>query len=258
MNATLPTRRRPTDAIREAQRLSRSIADALGKAVRTGRRRLRLSQAELAARIGVHQSWISRIELGRGRGVPLEIWIAIGVALGQPFAAAFSRPLGETREPSDAGHLAMQERLLMLARETGRTAFFELPTRPTEPSRSIDVCVRDARNRVLIIEEAWNTFGDLGAAARSTARKRAEAADLAATTDNGPPYRVASVWVVRPSASNRNLLARFPGIFGVACPGPSRGWTRALTSTDAPPEEPGLVWLDPLNGRVSEWRRRST
>jgi transcriptional regulator with XRE-family HTH domain len=256
MNTALSTRRRPTDTVREAQRLSQSILDALGKAVRSGRVRLRLTQAELAARIGVHQSWISRIELGRGHSVPLETWIVLGVALGRPLAVAFSRPLGEMREPIDAGHLAMQERLLTLARETGRTATFELPTRPSDPSRSIDVCVRDARHRVLIIAEAWNTFGDVGAAARSTARKSAEAADLAATIDGGPPYRVASVWVVRPTSSNRALLARFPSIFGAAGPGPSRAWMHALTTAAPAPQAAGLVWLDPLTGRITEWRRR--
>jgi transcriptional regulator with XRE-family HTH domain len=258
MNAASSTRRRPTDTIREAQRLSQSIADALGKAVRIGRIRLHLTQSELAARVGVQQSWISRIELGRGQGAPLETWIALGVALGRPLAVSFSRPLGEMREPADAGHLAMQERLLTLAKQTGRSATFELRTRPSDPSRSIDVCVRDARHRVLIIEEAWNTFGDIGAATRSTTRKRAEAADLAATVDDGAPYRVASVWVVRRSATNRALLARFPGIFSSACPGSSRGWTLALTSADSPPEEPGLVWLDPSSGRVTEWRRRAS
>lgn len=182
MRTTISSRRRPTDTVREADRLCRSIAGALGPTVRSGRRRLQLTQAQLAERTGVHQSWISRIEIGRGQGAALETWIAIGVALGQPLAVAFSRPLGETREPRDAGHLAMQERLLTLAHATGRTATFELPTRPADPSRSIDVCVRDARHRVLIIEEAWNTFADIGAATRSTARKRAEAADLAATT----------------------------------------------------------------------------
>ena len=230
MNATISSRRRPTDTVREADRLCRSIAGALGPMVRTGRIRLRLTQAQLAERTGVHQSWISRIELGRGQGAALETWIAIGVALGQPLAVSFSRPLDELRGPTDvrpsrdAGTPA--DRLPV---RTGRTATFELPTRPADPSRSIDVCVRDARHRVLIIEEAWNTFGDVGAAARSTARKRAEAADLAATIDNGAPYRVASVWVVRPSATNRSLLARFPGIFSAACPGSSRGWMQALT-----------------------------
>jgi transcriptional regulator with XRE-family HTH domain len=237
--------------------LTQAMADALGRAVKQGRTRVGLTQAQLAARVGVQQSSISRIELGHGRVVPLELWIALGVALGRPLAVTFSRPLGETREPNDAGHLAMQERLLALARTTGRTATFELPTRPSDPSRSIDVCVRDARHRTLIIEEAWNTFGDVGAAARSTTRKAAEAADLAAMIDEGPPYRVASVWVVRPSSANRALLARYPGIFAAACPGPSRGWAEALTGNGAPPADRGLVWLDPASGRMSEWRRRS-
>ncbi|MEO8437023.1 MAG: helix-turn-helix transcriptional regulator [Chloroflexota bacterium] len=233
------------------------MADALGTAVKQDRIRLRLSQAELADRVGVHQSWISQIELGRGQGVPLELWVALGIAHGRPLAMTFTRPLGESREPSDAGHLAMQERLLALARATGRTATFELPTRPADPSRSIDVCVRDARHRVLVIEEAWNTFGDVGAAARSTNRKAAEAADLAATIDDGPPYRVATVWVVRPSSTNRALLARFPGIFGATCPGSSRAWATTLATSDAPPNDRGLVWLDPSSGRISEWRRRA-
>jgi transcriptional regulator with XRE-family HTH domain len=218
---------------------------------------MRITERELSDRVGVDQTRVSQIELGKGEGAPLSLWVAIGVALDQPLAIAFSRPLGEPREPTDVGHLAMQERLLMLARATGRTAAFELPTRPADPSRSIDVCVRDARHRVLIIEEAWNSFGDVGAAARSTACKRAEAADLAATIDGGPPYRVASVWVVRPSVSNRRLLARYPSIFGATCPGSSRGWARALTSEAEPPTEPGLVWLEPLSGRITEWRHRA-
>jgi hypothetical protein len=109
----------------------------------------------------------------------------------------------------------------------------------------------------LIIEEAWNTFADVGAAARGTSRKRAEAADLAATIDDGAPYRVASVWVVRPSATNRALLARFPGIFSSACPGSSREWVQTLTIGGAPPTAAGLVWLDPRSGRITEWRRRA-
>jgi hypothetical protein len=112
-----------------------------------------------------------------------------------PLAASFSRPIGALGEPADAGHLARQESLLTLARATGRTATFELPTRPADPRQSIDVCALDARHRVLIIQEAWNTFGDIGAAVRSTNRKTVQAADLAATIDDGAPYRVATVWV---------------------------------------------------------------
>jgi hypothetical protein len=253
-------RRRPTETIRQAARLGESVAIALGQVVRAGRKRLRLTQTELADRVGVQQSWICRIELGHGRGVPLALWIRIGIALGQPLAVSFTRPLGEARQPVDAGHLEMQEHLLSLARATGRTATFELPTRPSDPSRSIDVCVRDAGARVLILEEAWNTFGDVGAAIRSTHRKEAEAADLAATIDDGPPYRVATVWVVRESAGNRPIIDRYPEIVRSAFPGSSRGWVRALTSGAAPPTASGMVWFDPATRRIHEWRtpRRST
>jgi hypothetical protein len=149
----------------------------------------------------------------------------------------------------------MQERLLALARATGRTASLELPTRPADPRHSIDVCVRDSRNRLLVVQEAWNTFGDIGAAIRSTNRKVAEAQDLAATIDDGPPFRVASVWVVRSNATNRALVARYPEMFRSAFPGSSRRWAAALRTGSAPPNAPGLVWLDPAIGRITEWRR---
>ncbi len=255
MTPVTRTRHRPTQTNREAARLSMAVAESLGRAVRAGRVRLHISQAQLAVRVGVHQSRISRIELGHGGPVPLALWVALGVALGRPLAISFTRPLGEAREPADAGHLAMQERLLELARTTGRSGTFELPTRPADPRRSIDVCVRDRRYRVLLVQEAWNTFGDLGAAIRSTNRKVAEAAVLAATIDDGPPFRVATIWIVRPSAANRMLVGRYPQIFGAAFPGPSRAWASALTTGTAPPREPGLVWLDPASGRISEWRR---
>jgi hypothetical protein len=126
-----------------------------------------------------------------------------------------------------------------------------------DPSRSIDVCVRDARHRVLIVEEAWNSFGDVGAAVRATHRKAAEAVDLAPTIDDGPPYRVATVWVVRASASNRALVGRYPSVLANAFPGSSRTWVKALTSDFAPPAEPGLVWFEPASRRVHDWRRQT-
>lgn len=255
MNGGASTRRRPTDVVRQANRMTEVIAIHLGQEVRRGRGQLRLTQKALATRVGVRQAWISRIELGHGRGAALELWVALGVALGRPLAISLSRRMGELREPIDAGHLAMQERLLELANATGRTATFELPTRPSNPRHSIDVCIKDRRNRVLIVEEAWNTFADLGAATRSTARKAVEAADLASTIDDGAPFRVASVWVVRPSATNRMLVARYPQVFQSAFPGSSRLWVTSLATGSTPPSEPGLVWLDPGTARLTEWRQ---
>jgi hypothetical protein len=181
---------------------------------------------------------MSEIERGLGARAPLETWIALGVALDRPLAVAFSRPLGAAvHGPADRGHLEIQEYLLRLARETGRPGSFEVPTRPADPSRSTDVGIRDPRHRVRILAECWNTFGDLGAATRSTNRKVAEAAAT------WPDDRIASVWIARDSAANRALLARYVHFVDAAFPGSSRRWVRALTDPDVPPPTaPGIVW----------------
>src|SRR3954453_20123015 len=140
MDRSTTPRHRGPETRREAARLSDAIASVLGVGVRAGRKRLRLTQSELADRVGVHQTWISRLELGHGEAVPISLWIMIGLVLGQPLAVSFSRVLGDTRLPADAGHLQIQESLLRLARATGRTATFELPTKPMDPAHSIDVC----------------------------------------------------------------------------------------------------------------------
>ena len=215
-----------------------------------------MTQADLGARVGIHQTWVSDIELGRGAGVPLHLWVALGIAVDRPLAMSFSKPLTQARV-ADAGHLEMQEALLDLAAATGRRAVAELPTRPLDPTHSIDVAVWDGPQRTLIIQEAWNTFGDIGAAIRSTHRKQAEAADLAVVlARDGGPTRVAVVWVVRASAANRALLARYPRLFSAAFDGSSRAWARALASGAVPPERPGLVWFDPATRRIVPRRLR--
>ena len=150
-----------------------------------------------------------------------------------------------------AGHLEIQEHLLKLARATGRRGTFELPTRPSDPVRSTDVGIHDPTTRTRILAECWNTFGDLGAATRATNRKRHEAAAT------WPDDRIATVWVVRATATNRALLARYPPIVDAAFPGSSRDRVRALTLGEPSPMEPGLVWYDPGTGRLTE-RRRAT
>ena len=247
----MPSRRRTrsTELERETARRTATISSALGREVRSGRRTRHLTQASLGVRIDRCQSEVSEIERGQGERIPLETWMAIGAALDRPLAVAFSRPLHEPRTPADAGHLQIQEHLLRLARATGRPGTFELPTRPTDPLRSTDVGIRDPGRRVRILAECWNTFGDIGAATRATHRKHAEAAAT------WPEDRIATVWVVRTSAANRSLLARYPHIIDAAFQGSSRRWIRALIGGDEPPMEPGLVWFDPATDRLTEWRR---
>ncbi|HET7704192.1 MAG TPA: hypothetical protein VFK35_12400, partial [Candidatus Limnocylindrales bacterium] len=125
-------------------------------------------------------------------------------------------------------------------------------TRPLDPSRSIDVCLIERRHRVMIVVEIWNRLDDLGSAARATSRKVAEAADLAAGPLGGGT--VASRWLLVDTAANRALVRRLPAVLRSRCPGSSLGWVRALADGATPPREPGIAWIDPRAGRISELR----
>lgn len=253
----MATRQRSTELEREIARRSTAICLSLGRDVRDGRIRLSMTQRVAADKVGISQTAWSRIERGLGGQVPLRTWVAMGIALDRPLAVSFSRALDAPRGLADAGHLEIQEHVLGLARATGRRGTFELPTRPADPSRSTDVGIRDDRHRVLIQTECWNTFGDLGAAVRATNRKAVEAAAhaIATTAGDTEPYRVATVWVVRASAGNRALMARYPHIIDAAFPGSSRRWVATLTQGAPPPTDPGLIWYDPGPRRLTEHRR---
>ena len=250
--------RTPTSRVRrsaselDAERRTNAIADNLGREVRPARRRLRLSQAELGRRVGVHQTTISRIEAGRGAAVPLALWVALGVALERPYAVSFSKPLDPGANLADAGHLEIQEALVATAVATGRTASVERPSRADAPSHSTDVAIHDEAHRVRILAEAWNTFGDLGAAIRSTTRKLAEVV----AAEGGTGCRVATVWVVRASTANRSILSSYPNLLAATFPGSSATWVRCLAEGGPPPEKPGLVWFDPATRRLTAWHRR--
>jgi hypothetical protein len=186
---------------------------------------------------------------------PLDLWFALAEALGRPFRVEFGRDPME--QPVDARHLAIQELVLRIARGAGYTGSFEVPTRPSDPSRSTDVRLLDRPRGRVILAECWNTFGDLGAAARSNDRKRAEAEAVAiALSTDDAPLQIGVCWVVRDTRRDRELLARYPHIIESRFPGSSAGWVRALTAGGPFPDRPGIIWSD-LNATRLFARRRS-
>lgn len=246
-------RRRSNREIRLGQ-LSDAVVQRLGTAVASGRRRRRLTQTDLAARVGISRASLSRIETGRGHGVPIGTWLALAAELG--LATRFELARDWREETVDAGHLALQELLLRLGRSAGYAGTFELSIGRTGPSGFIDVFLRDDRRRRLIVAEAWNVIGDIGAGARSFDRKLAAARDLALAIGGEEPYSVHGVWVVRATRRNRALLARYPEVFAARFPGSSIAWAEAILKGARPPDRPGLVWSDVGASRVFAWRRR--
>ncbi|HTS15275.1 MAG TPA: helix-turn-helix domain-containing protein [Candidatus Sulfotelmatobacter sp.] len=247
----------------EAARRNREVLARLGSEVRQSRLRRRLTQARLGERVGLARSTIGAVELGFGGGHTLDTWQRIGLALDRPLRIELSRDIQE--EPADAGHLAIQELVMRVGRSAGFQRTFELPTRPSHPTHSTDVGLRDDRGRRLLLVECWNTIGDVGAAVRSTNRKLAEAEGLAAVIggarpvpgapEPGEPYAVSTVWVVRATRRNRELVARYPELFASRLTGSSRAWVRALATGAPPPADLGLVWCDVRCTRLFAWRR---
>jgi transcriptional regulator with XRE-family HTH domain len=246
-------RQKRRSAVIAGAREAGAIAATLGRGARATRLSRQLTQAALGEKVGLSQSEISHLERGGGARTPLETWVAIGMALERPLAVGFSRDVADPA-PRDAGHLAAQELILRLAAATGRTARFELSTRPSNPSRSVDVGEIDRVNRVLILIEIWNRLDDIGAATRATDRKVAEAGGL--TLEPGGPRRVASCWVLVDTAANREIVRRYPAILRSRFGGSSAAWVRALVDGSAPPTEPGIVWAAVHTGRLTEVRLR--
>lgn len=250
--------RRP-QLVADARRRNLTTLGVLGSEVRTSRLRRRLSQRALGADVGLAQTTISLLERGHGGRLSLETWQRLALAPGR--TARLTLTADERTEPADAGHLAIQELVLRLGRAAGFARTFELPTRPADPARSVDVGLRDDRRRLLVLVECWNTIGDIGAAARSSERKRSEAEALAVATapldtdGRGHSYRVRVCWIVRATVRNRSLLARYPEVFATRFPGSSTGWTRALAGGSEPPREPGLVCCDVAATPLFAWRR---
>ncbi len=254
-------RRRYSQLTGEARRLNFEQLSRLGAEIRRSRHRRRERQQDVSTRAGIGRSSLSLIERGRGGTLSLDTWQLLSMAVGRRLE--FRLTADTLGQPADAGHLAVQELVLRLGRAAGFARTFELPTRPADPSRSADVGLRHDRRALLILVECWNTIGDVGAAARASERKRAEAEALSVAS--GPlgldgmaqPYRVRSCWVVRATARNRALVARYPEVFAARFPGSSVGWVRALITGVEPPTGPGLVWCDVAAMRLSAWRRRA-
>ena len=246
--------RRRTDLSVEAERRNLEQLARAGASVREARVRRRLTQASLGERVGLNRMSISRAERGHGGALTLDAWQRIGLALGMPLTVTLQRD--PQQEPQDAGHLAVQELVLRLGRLAGYRGLFELPTKPAEPWRSIDVGLADDRRRRLLVVECWNTIGDVGASARTSTRKLAEADALASLRWGERSHSTGLVWVVGATARNRQLVARYPEVFAARFPGSSRAWARALETGAEPPDQPGLVWASVDGIRIYPWRRR--
>lgn len=244
--------RRAPLATRAAEQAHEQLAE-IGSGLHANRMRRGLTQQQVADRAHVARSTVGRIERGRSETITLASIQRVAHSLGRPLRLSLARDPWE--EPADAGHLAVQELLVRLGGTAGHVPMLELPTRPTDPARSADVVLCDDGRRIMLLLEAWNVFGDIGASIRASDRKRVDAEALAVLRWGEAPHRVALGWIVRSTMRNRALLARYPSLFALRFPGSSSGLVRAITTGSEPPPAPALAWCDVNATRLFPWRR---
>lgn len=105
-------------------RSPQDVAFELGQRLRTCRLRAGLTQVEVALRAGTSKSTVSRLELGRGREVPLAVWVAV---CGAVDAGLFAAPLDPTGVYMDAFATMAEEGGWAPIRMTHAMACFERP-----------------------------------------------------------------------------------------------------------------------------------
>jgi transcriptional regulator with XRE-family HTH domain len=237
--------RRPP-AVVTGLREARAIAANLGRDTRSTRNRRRLTQQALGQLVGLGQSEISYLERGNGSRTSIETWVAIGIALGRPVAIGFARDVVDPLQ--DARHLAAQELVIRLGRGGGWRAAFEAPVDPRMTGLSTDLVLRRPRGPTVLVE-IWNRLDDLGAAVRSSDRKVAAYAEP--RRDARP---AALLWLLVDTAANRAIVRRYPAIVRSRFPGSSSAWVRAVVTSESPPRDPGIAWVDVTAGRIRELR----
>jgi len=232
----------------EARRMGREHGALLGRELRASRTRRRLTQTQVGVLVDLSKSAVSKAERGFGGSLSLDTWQSLFLALDRRLVVDVSRDAAA--EPLDAGHLALQELVLRATQAAGIVRSFELPVPGAHGRHSIDVFLRCDRHRCLTVCECWNTLDDIGAATRSFNWKLTKAAEAAVAVGGTRAYAVNGVWVIRSTARNRGLVARYPHVFAARFPGSSAAWLSALTTDGPPPAAPGIVWADAAATRL--------
>lgn len=241
-----PTRRRTSLARGVGEDRARYLARRIGVAIREARRALGLRQIDVAARAGITQPHVSRIERGLEPHAGLATLAAVAAAVDVQLAAFIdARPGADL--PRDVEHLRGQ-RLVITHGKRGRWVGEPeaIVSQDGLTPRSIDVLLTRPDRRECAVVEIWTLLADVGAAMRGLDGKVA-----VIRSRLGDDWRVAPLLVVRATHRNRRLVRDFAALFGARYPAPSRAWLRALGDPAAPmPHGGGFLWTTVAGDRL--------
>ena len=249
-------RRTPRQAA--ADRLADELSGKLGKMLRDGRRRLRLTQAQASAKAGISPGTWANLENEKDGRVTTSTWSRAAMAADGELDAYIKRTTAAD-QPRDAVHLRHEELLIRMSGPGGWRALPEEQIdREARTSRWGDVLLqrRLAGTDEYGLFEIFDWFDNVGDSTRDWLRRldALERYAIARMRDDNLPH-TSGCWIVRATARNRQLIADHTAFFRSRFPGSGRAWLATLANADVPmPVEPALLWVDVAGRRIFEAR----
>jgi transcriptional regulator with XRE-family HTH domain len=229
----------------------------VGKAVRAVRRRRGLRQEDVAARAGVHQTTVSKLERGRLDMLTIHTIRSMASVLDVSVAITPRWGSGDLDRLLDAKHAELVEAVTATLRPLHWTVLVEFTFSHYGERGSVDVVAWQPAGAALLLVEVKSRLVDLQDLLATTDRKRRLVPGLLAAERGWRAASVGSVVVLPEGSRSRNAVARHGATIGARFPGRTTEVRRWLAD---PREQLAAVWfLPPMPGRHAPGRfpRRS-
>jgi transcriptional regulator with XRE-family HTH domain len=212
-------------------------------------RRLRLdagvSVNELAKVVGVHRSYLPRIEAGQARP-SIDVLLAIGVALGADLSLRYFAGSGPRLH--DRFQAEMIETVLGRLDPRWRP---EVEVAVVRPTRGVgDLVLTDRATPTVVAAEAQSELRRLEQQVRwATEKADGLAGRLAEIGSFGSGYVVSRLLILRSTVATRDLARRYGATLAAAYPARTADVIRALTTAGGPWPGSGIAWVRIEGGR---------
>ena len=229
----------------EVARRMRHLDQQLGEDVRRLRLDAGVTVAKLAEIVGVHRSYIDRIEAGRARP-SLPVLTAIGATLGADLSLRYFPGSGPRLH--DRFQAVIVETVLQRLDPRWQA---EPEVAISRPIRGvIDLTLTDRASPTVVAAEAQPELRRLEQQIRWASEKAAALARK--ITDEDPTsagMTVSRLLIVRSTVATRELARTFAATLAAAYPASTADVVRALTTSSGPWPGAGIVWVRLEAGR---------
>ncbi len=201
----------------------------IGRLLRAVRQRCQLRQSDVAGRVGVSQSVVSKLERGRLEAVGLDTLRRVAVELDVSISITASWRGGQGDRLLDRAHAVIVDRVIETLQGLGWDVTPEFSFNHFGDRGSVDILAWHAGERILLIIEVKATITDIQDLLGSLSRKLRVVPDLARTQLGWDADHVARIVVVTGTTANRSVVQRHSRIFEASFPAGSRevrSWLR--------------------------------